>query len=480
MLNNSLGKIKSIGAEEFSFTPKGVKGYAIVGPYHSLPAGNYKVEFGFADVDPDHGREDDIVAIVDVTYNFGRETVARREILHRDLTGCEQRAFALDFSIKSTENMEFRVLVTGARDLATRLRRRISFNGKSIDFPPTINEAPAQDARHFSPYLSLDRAIIDGDGKVPMFWVTGHSETSFGNFGDALSPVVVEALSGLSSHHQSPNESLVRLVTAGTVLNWQESGYIHVWGTGLDPAYDHSHQLTQHGYKKPRHLNMRVHAVRGALTRKTLLDVGIDCPAVFGDPGWLLPKIVPPSDEKTYELGIIPHISDFESQTPTSSILERLKRYDIGNESGIKIISTRHAPTWEGFVDKIREITSCQRIISTSFHGLIVPQAYGIPAILFSKKKNDCLGSGDLLDEYSHIDHRVRDFMLGAGYTSLPMYSRCDSEMTDWDDVIKSIDKAAEPVIIDATPFIESFPLHLLPPEKRWRITGERAGQIRF
>ncbi len=54
-------------------------------------------------------------------------------------------------------------------------------------------------------------------------------------------------------------------------------------------------------------------AVRGPLTRQFLMDMGIDCPKIYGDPALLLPKLFPEfkkSENPTKEYIIIPHHSD--------------------------------------------------------------------------------------------------------------------------------------------------------------------------
>lgn len=495
MIDPGVGSVTVSDGERYVLTPKGVKGHAIFGPYVYVDPGEHVVEFGLCDAEPDEENTEAIAAVIDVNANYGESRLASADIRANALRKGSLTLFRLAFRVTRRAALEFRVRTTGERDLAIRLRRRLIHGGKVTDFPPqdpsglqgaALSEArPSTDVgwltrrRVYSKYVGLDRAVIEADGRIPMFWVTGDAQTSFGNFGDALSPVVVAALSGRDSVGV-PRNGQVRLLTSGTVLSWQQRGYAHVWGTGLDPGVDSFLQPAPHGYKMPPDLKLRIHAVRGALTRKALQAVGVECPPVFGDPGWLLPRIVPPATEKTCELGIIPHMSEFETQTSDSRVLERLKRYDIGGETSIKIISTRHPPTWEGFVDKIREITACRRIISTSFHGLIVPQAYGVPAMLFFKRGNDGLVTGALSDDASDIDHRVRDFMLGAGHSALPMYGRYSEERTNWDDVVKAIDSSWEPLIIDTDPFVEAFPLNALPPGERWKISDQRTAQIYF
>ena len=111
-----------------------------------------------------------------------------------------------------------------------------------------------------------------------------------------------------------------------------------------------------------------VRAVRGPLSRKRLLAVGIECPEVFGDPALLLPLYYNPRVERKYRIGIIPHYSDMNSP-----LLEGIK-----DEGGVHVINIREYEHWLDFIDQINE---CEVIASSSLHGLIVSEAYGIPNV---------------------------------------------------------------------------------------------------
>ena len=128
-----------------------------------------------------------------------------------------------------------------------------------------------------------------------------------------------------------------------------------VWGAGvIDPDAEMP--------EKPR----KVLAVRGPLTRKYLLERGIECPVVYGDPALLSPLIYNPEIKKKYKLGIIPHYSDFDSP-----ILERLKK-----DPEVLFIKMEGYKKWADVID---QINSCEQIASSSLHGLILAEAYNIP-----------------------------------------------------------------------------------------------------
>lgn len=132
-----------------------------------------------------------------------------------------------------------------------------------------------------------------------------------------------------------------------------------VWGTGM--------------LRKMRINNKpeRVYAVRGPLTRDALIESGIQCPEIYGDPALLMPNYYWPYIPKKYKLGIIPHHTHINS-----TLLNKFK-----NDDQIKIIDFTLYTNWK-FV--IKQILSCQFIVSESLHGLIISEAYRIPNIWVS------------------------------------------------------------------------------------------------
>lgn len=107
-------------------------------------------------------------------------------------------------------------------------------------------------------------------------------------------------------------------------------------------------------------------AVRGPQTRKRLLEQGHQVPEVYGDPGLLLPLHYQPKLPKKHKLGIIPHYNDFKTIKP---FYENEKEVLL-----IDLMTNDIEATTDLFL-------SCERIVSSSLHGLIVAHAYGIPAV---------------------------------------------------------------------------------------------------
>lgn len=112
----------------------------------------------------------------------------------------------------------------------------------------------------------------------------------------------------------------------------------------------------------------RVVSVRGPLTREILLENGVKVPEIYGDPALLLPYIYDKPQTKRYRCGLVPHVHDFGLQ----NVISFKKRY----KDEVAIIDLRNYTKWTDVIDVIRQ---CDFIISSSLHGIIVSDAYGIP-----------------------------------------------------------------------------------------------------
>jgi pyruvyltransferase len=138
----------------------------------------------------------------------------------------------------------------------------------------------------------------------------------------------------------------------GSILGGANSR-AEVWGSGL---VDEGHRLL----KPPR----AIYAVRGPLSRDLLIKQGINCPEVYGDPSLLLPRFFNPEVVKSHKVGIIPHFSD-----KGHSWVENHR-----NDPRVLIIDIE-----SGIGNFVRSVKSCEMILSSSLHGLICADAYGIP-----------------------------------------------------------------------------------------------------
>jgi pyruvyltransferase len=207
------------------------------------------------------------------------------------------------------------------------------------------------------------RIIKSREQQVIAFWWTGMDN----NWGDALNPILIQNMTGkkpiLSTEVFNVKKNNVYSVI-GSVLEVPSKKDLVVWGSGF--------MSSESQFKvKPK----KIHAVRGPKTRELILKNGIYCPEVYGDPAILYPYFYRPTIQKKYKLGIIPHYVDQDSQ-----LLDVFK-----NDSSVLIIDIL-----SGVKEVVDKICSCEKIASSSLHGIIAADSYGIPAIWieFSKKVN--------------------------------------------------------------------------------------------
>lgn len=184
------------------------------------------------------------------------------------------------------------------------------------------------------------------------------------NWGDDLNYYFLQMITGrpVVMYHNFKLAQWLHLknhLCIGTLLdavNYSNKQTI-VWGTGVS------------GQDRDLVPPKKICSVRGKLTRDFLLRRGIECQEVFGDVALLLPKYYQPnSNTKKYKLGIIPHLTDLDS-----SVLAEIKREYADD---VLVISLADYNQWTDVIDKI---CSCEMIASSSLHGLIVSDAYGIP-----------------------------------------------------------------------------------------------------
>jgi hypothetical protein len=174
------------------------------------------------------------------------------------------------------------------------------------------------------------------------------------NFGDWIGPFLFRALTGKEPVFALPNSFSRSTVymTAGSILGLARENCI-VWGSGI---------LSRTvAFPRPASIT----AVRGPYTRERVLALGYACPEVYGDPALLLPKLLPSTGGPPCRpLGVVPHFRE----------LDETRRAFEGSE-GVRIVDVR-LPIEE----VVREIVGCERIVSSSLHGLVVAHAYRVPA----------------------------------------------------------------------------------------------------
>ena len=208
-------------------------------------------------------------------------------------------------------------------------------------------------------WLDMFRPCIVVNAWVDDHWLKGVRTR---NFGDDINKYLIEEFTGkrvIFDHTFSwwgllhkPNYLCI-----GSIIESHCNHRSIIWGSGA--MYGNRALLA-----KP----LKVCAVRGPLTRKYLLEQGVECPEIYGDPALLLPRVYKPSAVKKYRVGIIPHVLDADNKF----IIDFAQREDVC------VIDLEKYNHWHDIIDAI---LSCEVIVSSSLHGLIVSDAYDVPNV---------------------------------------------------------------------------------------------------
>lgn len=218
---------------------------------------------------------------------------------------------------------------------------------------------------------------------IRLAWAGGEDEE--GNFGDQLGPLLISRIFGVRVKHSGV--SAADMVALGSMMEGVEelvTGlHPYIWGTGfIQPGPDYSGRA------------LRIRAVRGRMTLERLGSLAPENTAL-GDPG-LLANIAFPEFQslpKRFKVGLIPHYVDQGDV--------RVRQFSA--LSGVRLINVlRPVP------EVLRNISECDLILSSSLHGLIVSESYGIPNY-WIQLGDDVIGGRYKFDDYySTFGRRAR------------------------------------------------------------------------
>mgnify|MGYP004507497087 FL=1 len=210
---------------------------------------------------------------------------------------------------------------------------------------------------------------VSKDNKILLSY---SSDEEYGNFGDLLSRWIVEKLSGKEVVKYKYELVMPHFCAIGSILSRNEiCSSVVVWGSGfISPQNKWKIRLTAiRQFFRGRYGHAKILAVRGKKTRNILINAGFECPEVYGDPALLMPTLyTPKKGESKYRVGIICHY-----------VHEELPGFLNNKLDGVKKIHIYRS--YDKITDFIDEVCSCDVIISSSLHGLIIANAYGIPAV---------------------------------------------------------------------------------------------------
>jgi pyruvyltransferase len=233
------------------------------------------------------------------------------------------------------------------------------------------------------------------------------------NFGDHLSEIIVRqllALRGLSLD-QEVNKS-ARLLAIGSILQYSTEGD-HIWGTGWNGKVPESMFTAK---------SLHIHAVRGPLTAEFLAQRGFVVPQVYGDPALLMPYL-------------------FKENFAVNPRRDYVFVPNLHDESILPPGMPHVISPLQGWNNVITQILEAKLVLASSLHGLIIAEAYGIPARYVRLTQTE--------DPFKY-----KDYYLGTG--------RLESELQFASSVEEGLEMGGMPGLrFNHQPLLDAFPLHL-------------------
>lgn len=195
------------------------------------------------------------------------------------------------------------------------------------------------------------------------FWFDG-----IANFGDALTPWLLRRGGVIPL---LATASTADVAGVGSILEMLPEEFEGaVWGSGS--LRGEAMELSA----------ARFLAVRGELTKELVRGAA---KAALGDPGILVSRFMK-RPQRRWRVGVVPH--HMHEDDP---LWARLAASAPGE---VKVINVRRGPS-----AVLRDIASCEVVLSTSLHGLITADAFGIPAV-WTRREPDLWGGQFKFDDY--------------------------------------------------------------------------------
>jgi hypothetical protein len=222
------------------------------------------------------------------------------------------------------------------------------------------------------------------------------------NFGDALTPLLLARFSDLEVTWAPVAEA--ELLVVGSIIDMLPDNGTYkgaIVGAGvLRGGTDVRNRLR----------NANIYALRGPLTA-----AGIKGSFALGDGGLLANELV--SVDKEYNLGILAHWTDHELQ-------HRFSQWEP------RIIHPNADP-----LIVIREIGKCRKLVTSSLHGVIVADAFGIPRRIEYSKTLDREGGDFKFRDY----HAALSMPLELGKTARPSQRRIEDMQSELFDAFEAL-----------------------------------------
>ncbi|RNL63749.1 hypothetical protein EFK50_08440 [Nocardioides marmoriginsengisoli] len=278
------------------------------------------------------------------------------------------------------------------REIAARL------NAGSI---PSANEAGAQRAAESFAHYALDGTE---DEALRLAW---WARPFPGNFGDWLSPLILQSASSRPITYASPTApgSAPSLIAVGSIGRFIRPSSIVV-GTGISSA----------------DVELDAHAdyvsVRGPLTADLLRRQSGRAVASLGDPGVLISRVLPVERGATNgRIALVRHFT--HASLPVT----------LGEDVDELSVLMSHPDDLRTFVTRLARYDA---VITSAMHVMIACHSYGIPCAL--------IGFQGFEDAVHGTGIKYRDYAAGAGLTGSwdPVAVDLNLRRTNWDDLIRT------------------------------------------
>jgi hypothetical protein len=253
------------------------------------------------------------------------------------------------------------------------------------------------------------RPVVRG---LPLLPVKSYWWRKIKNFGDGLAPFLLDHFADADLEWADIADASIASI--GSILEhipFQWAGYI--CGAG---------RLKEESVINVSHAT--IFALRGPLSAR-----GIKGNYALGDPGLLADELVGPQ-EKKWDLGIVPHWKDNELAPRFTKL--------VRPPSTIRVISPRGEP-----LTVVTEIGACRKIVTSSLHGMITADAFGIPrrVEISTALMNSTEGGDFKFRDYSAAIHTrfepgkmtepVRWAIEDAKYSIFDAYKALEKELHD-------------------------------------------------
>lgn len=193
---------------------------------------------------------------------------------------------------------------------------------------------------------------------------------NYNNFGDMLMPFILKFFDVKTNIIKSDIKSDINnvdLYGIGSIAHMIPNDYKgYIWSTGfIYPNF------------KLNCINTPF-AVRGKLSLNQIICNNKDN-IILGDGGLILEKIYKPVIKKSYKLGVIPHYIDLIYKHN-----EPFETFNIFNSNDVLLIKSTN-----DVQDVIDMALSCDMIMTSSLHGLILCDSYNIPHCLYKTMETE-------------------------------------------------------------------------------------------